>query len=128
MTIVNFTFTIFLVALAACRGSELLWPADAEPFEPREWWRGWYAEVEACLGVSGDYDRVEWFHGTVVFRGDQRGGAWYPPHRIVLTRGPYSGQRIVRHEMVHEIVQEPHRPDNAWTFRYEEAGGCVGPG
>src|SRR5438132_11138752 len=36
-------------------------PAGAVPFTPHAVYRVWWAEIESCAGLSGDFDRVEWY-------------------------------------------------------------------
>ena len=36
-------------------------PAGAVPFTPHPVYRVWWEEIERCAGLSGDFDRVEWY-------------------------------------------------------------------
>src|SRR2546428_810795 len=36
-------------------------PAGAVPFTPPAVYRAWWTEIESCAGLSGDFDRVEWY-------------------------------------------------------------------
>src|SRR5207249_5255291 len=36
-------------------------PAGAVPLTPPAAYRVWWTEIERCAGLSGDFDRVEWY-------------------------------------------------------------------
>src|SRR5439155_2186966 len=40
-------------------------PAGAVPFTPPAVYRAWWTEIERCAGLSGDFDRVEWYEVPV---------------------------------------------------------------
>lgn len=95
------------------------------PIEPRPAWREIYREVESCTGTPGDFDRVEWFEADRIDRvtGEPSGGAWLiaqgMPHGIallddLLERSPAEIQPVVRHEVIHEVLQLADHGDPVW--------------
>lgn len=92
--------------------------------EPRDAWRGIYAEVEACLGRAGDFERVDWFSAVrILSRTEERSGAWLRPwgrpHGIaLLTRQILGGgpelEATIRHEAIHEILQLGSHDSRIW--------------
>jgi hypothetical protein len=96
--------------LAAC-GFD---PAGSQPWEPPAVYREWWAATEACSGLSGDFERVEW----LVVPGESFEcasgrcvGHWEPGHRIYLA-GDWTGhEMVVRHEILHELMRRSGHPD-----------------
>ena len=97
------------LCLAAAACSELNFePVDARPLEPPPAYRVWWAEVELCTGTEGSFDRVFWYEATEIIdreRGTLHSGAWKPPHSIFIRSGSLSNRRVVKHEMVHDLLQ-----------------------
>jgi hypothetical protein len=96
--------------LAAC-GFD---PAGSQPWEPPGIYREWWAATEACSGLSGDFDRVEW----MVVPGEsfdcasgQCVGHWDPDHRIWLADEWKQHEMVVRHEMLHDLMRRSGHPD-----------------
>src|SRR2546425_8907278 len=60
-------------------------PAGAVPFTPPAVYRAWWTEIESCAGLSGDFDRVEWYevpgssYSCPAYEG-QCDGWWRSPH------------------------------------------------
>jgi len=85
----------------------------------------WYAEVEECLGLEGDFDAVGWYWVSEML--DPRDqGAFVAPHMIILIPQAISSRLVVKHEMVHHILNlhgiTAHWEHNHWGF-LECAGG-----
>jgi hypothetical protein len=82
----------------------------APPAVYREWW----AKTEACSGLSGDYERVQW---SVVpghsfpCRSGQCAGHWEPSHHIYLSADWTTNEMVVRHEMLHDLLNQGGHPD-----------------
>src|SRR4051812_27935612 len=51
-----YPLVLALVALTAC-GFD---PGDDAPMTPPAVYRQWWAKTEACSGLQGDFDRIEW--------------------------------------------------------------------
>src|SRR6267154_5215977 len=54
---------VLLVAAAPTRAAQLAYfaPTGAASFAPPAFYRAWWAAIESCAGMSGDFDRVEWY-------------------------------------------------------------------
>lgn len=75
-------------------------------------YRDWWDDVETCSRVFGDFARVRWlWHPTEDLPIAHRGGDDFPAatdyvhHTIRLGRTSATDPRIVRHEMLHELLQ-----------------------
>lgn len=110
--------TVIALACAAC--TDLGFVAeirDREAFDPPTSYRAWWAATETCSGRSGRVERIEWFLATsIVSNGALAFGAWTPPHQIVIVSGFENDETIVRHEMLHDLLDgdSEHRA-RAWT-------------
>src|SRR5688500_18177656 len=96
--------------LAAC-GFD---PAGSQPWEPPAIYREWWAATEACSGLSGDFDRVEW----MVVPGEsfdcasgQCVGHWDTDHKIWLADEWKEHEMVVRHEMLHDLMRRSGHPN-----------------
>lgn len=102
-----------LVASAAILAACGFDPAGSEPWQPPAVYQEWWAKTEACSGLSGNFDRVEWM---VVpgpsFRcssGDCV-GHWDPGHKIFLAADWTEHEMVVRHEMLHDLMRRSGHP------------------
>ncbi len=89
-------------------------------FEAPEAYRDWWSEMEACSRRAGDFARVEWQRveneadGTFPCGSSRCAGAWQPPHRIYVARSYLLSEPIVKHEMVHDLIQSGNHFDGAF--------------
>lgn len=107
------------LALAACDSiidAELTLPPDAFQDEPLEVYQTWYAQAELCTGETGDFRRVHWF--TVPYDRwwdpvwEQYAiGTWRAPHDIYLSVAHLDNEDLVKHEMVHDLLNGGHTYD-----------------
>ena len=117
-----------LPLLAACEtpvGPRL--PTNAEPFTPPAVYREWWALTEACSGLQGDFTRIAWFRvpGAESFPlrdGTLVNGCWDGSNRIVLAGQSERFGDLVRHEMLHALLQSGGHPRDAFIGR---CGGTV---
>ena len=103
-----------LVALATLLGACGFDPAGSQAWEPPEVYREWWAATEACSGLSGDYDRVEWMivPGESFECGSGRCvGHWDPGHKIFIASDWQAHEMVVRHEMLHELMRRSGHPN-----------------
>ena len=105
-------------------------PAGAEPFEPPGVYEDWWHETEACSGRQGDFRRVRWYMvpNADYFAVDGRlyGGMWYSHfHYVVLASAFVSSAPVVRHEMLHDLL---NRSDHPAEYFRERCAGLVTPG
>lgn len=110
--------------VAACE-----WPADAglhhlrlERIVPPSAYRVWWAETESCSGVQGDFERVRFYLVRAPVGGTGRwfpceseegalcSGLWRAPHDIYLAPALVESERLVKHEMLHDLVRVAGHP------------------
>lgn len=89
-------------------------PEGAVPFDPPPEYRTWWAETEACSGRRGDFDTIAW--ATVPGRGfacpsGTCVGRWEPGSRIYLAAAFQRHELVVRHEMLHALLDRAGHPD-----------------
>ena len=66
----------------------------------------WYAEVESCLGRTGDFDAISWYVADdIIVDGIRKGGRIEFPNRITMRAPHVYRTPLVKHEMVHHILQ-----------------------
>lgn len=120
--------SLLLIPLAASCGGEItasVEVASLTRISPRPGWDTIYAEVEACTGVEGDFDRVGWFSARSIAGPDGHlsGGAWLVaremPHGIALLDDLLEGEAgslepVLRHEMIHEVLQLGDHGAGVW--------------
>lgn len=102
-----------LLAAAACYSildPEVTLPPDAVRTDPLVDYATWYAEVEECVGLQGDFDAVRWFEVPYDRWWDPVWqqyaiGTWRPPHDIYIATPHLDSKSVVKHEMVHDILQ-----------------------
>jgi hypothetical protein len=84
-----------------------------QPMMAPDVYRIWWDKTEACSGLSGDFDRVEWLvvpgHGFTCSSG-QCAGHWESDHRIFIASDWTRNEMVVRHEMLHDLLGRPGHP------------------
>ncbi len=80
---------------------------DIDRITPPDLYRGWWAETTACVGrPTAAFERVTWFTVTRISEGEAEfGGYWRAPHQIYLRVDQALIGNVVRHEMVHDLLQ-----------------------
>lgn len=100
---------LLLPPLAAIGCSEANFePVDAQSLNPPDVYRVWWTEVESCTQMEGTFSRVDWYSVERIEdreAGVRRAGAWQPPHTIYLQHERANDQRVVKHEIVHDLLQ-----------------------
>lgn len=97
---------VALLALAAC-GFDPIGPSMGPPAIYRQW----YSDVEKCSGLTGDFDAIRWQHvydlrdGQTMYR-----AYWYPRHTITLRDDFRFDEQVVKHEMMHDLIQSGEHP------------------
>ncbi len=100
----------FATLLAAC-GFD---PAGSQSWEPPAVYREWWAATEACSGLTGSFDRVEWLivpGESFECSSGQCVGHWGPDHKIFLASDWTSHEMVVRHEILHELMRRSGHPN-----------------
>jgi len=103
-----------LVALATLVAACGFDPAGSQTWEPPEVYRQWWAATEACSGLSGSFDRVEWMlvpGESFECASGQCVGHWDPDHKIFIASEWKGHEMVVRHEMLHELMRRSGHPN-----------------
>jgi hypothetical protein len=103
---------VYVVLLAACTDvvAPASLPEDAEPYENPAFAQMW-SEVEQCSGLRGDFSAVQFY--VVPHFSSKEGvvkGQWYRPHRIVLAATWKNHEPTIKHEMMHDLLQDSGHP------------------
>ena len=95
------------VVLAAC--GDLGFAAGVtgrRPFDPPATYQPWWSATETCSGRTGRFDRVTWYLADgITGDGKLAFARWSEPHEIVIVHGYEDDERIVRHEMLHDLLE-----------------------
>lgn len=114
-----------LFALACDDGgisAPLVLPSGVIPFEAPAVYAQWWADVEACSGRTGDMERVNWFvvpnSKWFTIRGVAYDGYWFEyHHEIVLPSANVKDSLVVRHEMLHDLLNDGEHPREYFVER-----------
>ncbi len=115
-----------LVSLVSC---EVLGPSAPLPHNavalvaPPEY-EGWWAQTEACSGRRGNLKDIRWFVvpgvATFMTREGLKVGRWSrggDGTEIVLAGDYVSDELVVRHEMLHALLDREDHPPEYFTDR-----------
>ncbi len=89
-------------------------PQGDRPIEPPAKFRTWFAKTEACSGLSGEFQRIRWFvvdGAGFDCPGGKCVGRWNDDHRIFIAGDYLDNELVVRHEMLHDLIDHPGHPD-----------------
>ncbi len=104
-----FLFPLVLTLLGAC-GFD---PAGDAPMDAPSVYREWWAETEACSGISGNFDRVRWLvvegHSFPCSSG-RCAGHWESSHEIYIAKDWFMNELVVRHEILHDLLGRAGHP------------------
>ena len=99
-------------------------PAGAIPLAAPQIYREWFVRTEACSGLSGAFDRVQWLvvPGVETFETDAgpKVGLWVrrgDRHYIVLAGNYQQHEMVVRHEMLHSLIAASGHPGDLFSNR-----------
>ena len=117
-----------LVAVAGCAlvADDTDFPSSAMPLAPPPEFRVWWEVVESCSGRSGRFDAVGWFQANeLTVRGEVALGAWFSRgNRIALVGSESFFGPLVRHEMLHAILQDGDHPSEYFQSRCADIVAC----
>jgi hypothetical protein len=97
--------------LAACSPFE---PAGDAPMAPPAEYRAWFAKTEACSGLTGDFDRIQWYSvdgDSFDCPSGKCVGRWNSDHHIYISSAYVRSELVVRHELLHELLGHRGHPD-----------------
>lgn len=119
---IPFTFLIMCV-FGACNFIAAPLPPNAKAFDPPSVFARWWSMTEACSGHSGDLRVVQWYRVPgmgFLHEGQEVSGFWGSrPNRIVLADEVIDEGSVVRHEMLHALLQKTGHP------RSQFLGACA---
>lgn len=102
-------------------------PESAVPFAPPAAYETWWQLTAACAGVTRDFESVRWYvvpgARAIPYGGAQYQGLWYRAgNRIVLAEQSTLRGGLVRHEMLHALIDRASHPRHYYR---ERCGGLV---
>jgi hypothetical protein len=111
----------FLLAalLVGCRQPEAPWEeidlSKAVKVEPSAQYIGWWNELEACSGLSGDVRAVAFYvlpnDSTIQVGSESYWGYWIKEgNKIVLAGTWTNSEKLVKHEEMHALLQSALHP------------------
>ena len=103
------TRLLFVLVLVGCN---LVEAEDVRPLEPvPEEYAGWHAEVEACLGRSRPFHRINFYvAATLVLDGVDVGGFYRAPRRITMREDHVYYPSSVKEELAHYVLRSGAHP------------------
>jgi hypothetical protein len=98
--------------------------AGSQPMAAPEQYRSWWSATEQCSGLSGDFSKLEFYQvpgvstfaspvGTVVGLWNQAGSE----NRITLAGYYLDNELVVRHEMLHALLERTGHPVEYFVTR-----------
>jgi hypothetical protein len=102
--------TSLLFLLAGC-GFDI---SGEQPLSPPAVYRGWWARTEACSGLTGDFDRINWQAvpgPSFSCSTGQCVGHWQSAHQIWIAGDYVTNEMVVRHEMLHDPILHSGHPN-----------------
>ncbi|HTA74768.1 MAG TPA: hypothetical protein VK733_10865 [Gemmatimonadaceae bacterium] len=124
---------LLVLAVVACRAPTTPLPSGAERFSPPPVYAEWWGLTEACSGLTGDFSGVTWYRipnsQTVPFgEGELVNGLWEGDgNRIILGGDDLEDGDLVRHEMLHALLQRGGHPRSMFIGRCRSTVVCTGP-
>ena len=104
-------FTLIAILLIGCFDA-IQAPITAEWFAPPKEYRLWFGETEQCSGLHRPphYFDVLWFYKVpgpsnfVTSDGKNADGQWMAPHNIYIAEYVLNDERVVKHEILHDLI------------------------
>jgi hypothetical protein len=123
-------FTVVLAAaMLACDAPTaplVEFPERALPWSAPAQYGFWWTLTEACAGRQGDMRDVQWYlwrGGPILLGGKWYDGYWWQDgSRILLSEESSDDGAVVRHEMLHQLLQVEGHPSEYFDGR---CGGVV---
>ena len=121
--------TVICLGGAAC-GLEVTsdFPPTAVQFAAPQMFRAWWQIVEGCSAKRRPFDAVSWYQvrpGELTIRGATAAGAWFVDgNRIVLTDWALRAGALVRHEMLHALLETGGHPGEFFQGKCGDEVAC----
>lgn len=98
-------------------------PSRAVPWTAPAQYRLWWTLTEACAGRQGAMSDVQWYlwpGGPILLDGQWYNGYWWQSgSRILLAEEFVEDGQVVRHEMLHQLLQRDGHPTEYFDERCE---------
>lgn len=118
------------LALAACSEPTAPIPQDATEFTPPSHYAFWWSLTQQCSGRTARYEDVRWYsvpaNYVAVQNGDTLTGEWFPrTNQIVLSQSGLKDPELIRHEMLHSLMNQTTHARDAFLTRCNGYVSCV---
>ncbi|HWZ59002.1 MAG TPA: hypothetical protein VNW46_08520 [Gemmatimonadaceae bacterium] len=105
-------------------------PAGSQQFTPPARYKAWWRLTESCSGLTGDFSKVRWYRvpnsDSFSLEGSAVNGAWYADgNRIALGDSEMNNGALVRHEMLHALMQSGGHPRSQFLGNCSDIVVCV---
>lgn len=117
-------FPALIAACTALAPHDLNLPAGAVELAAPPIYREWHQRTQACSGLPGDFSTVQFYvvPGVDTFPTEvgHKVGMWSREgrtNRIILAGNYLAHEMVVRHEMLHALLQREGHPDNYFVER-----------
>jgi hypothetical protein len=106
-------------------------PEGAIPMQPMEVYARWWDLVEECSARTGDFRDISWYvvpgAESIPTEIGNVQGMWLPGNRIVIAGKSVRHGPLVRHEMLHALVQTTGHPRADFIGRCDGVVVCEWP-
>lgn len=103
-------------------------PPTAVQFAAPQMFRAWWQIVEGCSQQHRPFDAIRWYRvgpGELTIRGETAAGAWFVEgNRIVLTDWGLRAGALVRHEMLHALLETGSHPAEFFQGKCGDEVAC----
>jgi len=107
---------VALLLTMACAGFLDVERQNTRPLEPLPVYPDWWSQISTCAGRSGDLGRIDWWQASSITVNKRIvRGQWQQPHRITLVSFYIDSENVVKHEMLHDLLDgDPEHRDASW--------------
>jgi hypothetical protein len=117
-------------AVSSCSSAEISGPpplpTGAQTLAVRAQYRTWWDDTQQCSGMRASLSRIAWFvvpDENFIYRGKAFDGYWWANvHWVVLASPFVDDPGIVRHEMLHDLL---NRGDHPKEYFQQKCGAVV---
>lgn len=117
-------------AVSSCSSAEISGPpplpTGAQTLAVRAQYRTWWDDTQQCSGMHASLSRIAWFvvpDENFIYRGKAFDGYWWANvHWVVLASPFVDDPGIVRHEMLHDLL---NRGDHPKEYFQQKCGAVV---
>ncbi|MGE0552243.1 MAG: hypothetical protein AB7R55_02310 [Gemmatimonadales bacterium] len=118
---------LVLLVIGGCSSlspSDLLLPSGALPVAAPATYKAWFGRTEACSGLNGRFEAIEWYvvPGVESFptAAGPKVGMWERSGAVarIIVAGAYQDhEMVVRHEMLHHLLDREGHPSDYFVSR-----------